>query len=296
MHRIDPSRCLLIDGGVGTELRSRGVRLDSVAWSGPAALEHGDLLADIHADYIQAGADVITTNTFAATRFVLAAAGFGAEWAEIIRTSVAAAHRARERCARPVAIAGSISCLPPAFDVSAYPPPHQEQAAYAELAYLLAELGVELLVLEMMEDTVHARRACAAVRAVGLPCWLGVSARATHNGLTAYDFPATPFDDVVAALVGYAPDVINVMHTPAGHVSAALAAVRRRWPGAVGAYPEIGDGAAPALGPSALAKHAEAWIDAGVRVLGGCCGTRPSHVRALRALLDHQLGANGFQP
>ncbi len=260
-------------------------------------LQHDDMLSGIHADYIRAGADVITTNTFAATRFVLAAAGFGADFAAIVRASVAAAHRARERCDRPVAIAGSISCLPPAFDVAAYPPPHAEQAAYAELANLLAELDVDLLALEMMEDTVHARRACEAVRAVGLPFWIGVSARRRADGaLVAYDFPATPLDDVLAALDGYAPAVINVMHTPADDVSAALGAVRRRWPGAIGAYPEIGDGTQATLGPAAFAARAEAWLDAGARVLGGCCGTQPAHVSALRALLDGQSASSGFQP
>src|SRR5690606_23309937 len=99
------------------------VRLDPIAWSGPAALAHFDTLVDIHADYIVAGADVITANTFATSRFVLDAAGFGRDFAAINRASVAAAQRARDRCARGVAIAGSISCLPPGFDVAGYPAP-----------------------------------------------------------------------------------------------------------------------------------------------------------------------------
>src|SRR5690606_31279430 len=132
--------------------------------------------------------------------FVLDAAGFGRDFAAINRASVAAAQRARDRCARGVAIAGSISCLPPGFDVAGYPAPDAERAAYRELAGLLAELGVDLLVLEMMEETVHARRACEAVREIGLPFWLGVSARRRADGsLVAYDFPEVPFDDVLDA-------------------------------------------------------------------------------------------------
>src|SRR5690606_15630774 len=93
------------------------------------------------------------------------------------RAAVEAARRAIERVGQPAAIAGSISCLPPGFDVAAYPSPHEERAAYAELAERLVALGVDLLVLEMMEDTEHAARACEAARAAGVPFWLGVSAR-----------------------------------------------------------------------------------------------------------------------
>lgn len=297
MTTLRPGRCLLIDGGTGSELRRRGVRLDPVAWSGPAALVHFDTLVDIHTDYIDAGADVVTTNTFATTRFVLEAAGLGAGFAAINRASVEAAQRARERTGRDVLIAGSISCFPPGFDVAGYPPPDEERAAYAELATLLAELGVDLLALEMMEDGVHARRACEAVQATGLPFWLGVSARRRPDGtLAAYDFPDTALDGVLDALVGFGPDVVNVMHTPPDDVAPALAAVRARWNGPIGAYPEIAERGTAPLEPGELAARAEAWLRAGARVLGGCCGTEPRHVRALRALLDRHSASSGFQP
>src|SRR5262245_47690098 len=86
---------LLLDGGTGSELRRRGVALDASVWSALASLEHFDTLRAVHADYIAAGADVITTNTFATSRFVLAAAGRGEQFAEINRQAVAAAIEAR---------------------------------------------------------------------------------------------------------------------------------------------------------------------------------------------------------
>src|SRR5690606_8826668 len=245
---VRSGRCLLLDGGTGSELRRRGVRLDPIAWSGPAALACFDTLVDIHSDYIDAGADVITTSTFATPRFVLEAAG-------------------------------SVSCFPPGFDAAAYPPPAEERAAYAELANLLAAEGVDFLVLEMMEDDVHAARACEAAHATGLPFWIGVSARRRTDGtLTAYDFPETPLDRVIDALVRFTPDVMNVMHTPPDDVAPALAVVRTRWTGPIGAYPEIEEPGTRALTPAGLAARAEEWLRAGVRVLGGCCGTEPQHV------------------
>ena len=165
-------RPLIIDGGTGAELRRRGFPLHGDTWSALAALTHYDLLRSVHSDYLAAGADVVTTNTFASTRFVLAAAGCEAEFETINRRAIEAAREARELAGRDVTIAGSLSCLPPRFDRKGYPPAVREAAAYQELANLLAAGGVDVIALEMLEDTEHARLACAAARATGLPVWV----------------------------------------------------------------------------------------------------------------------------
>jgi homocysteine S-methyltransferase len=275
---------LLLDGGTGTELRRRGMELSDAAWSGLASLTHYELLRTIHADYIAAGADVITTNTFATTRFVLDAAGHGTEFAAINARAVAAAREARDAGSRDVAIAGSISCLPPRFDVRAYPDERAERAAYVELAETLAEAGVDLFVLEMMQETRHAPLACAAARAVGLPWWLGVSCRVGAGGeLVGFDFPLVPLAACLDALLPLEPTAVAVMHSPLAAVVPALAAMRARWAGTLGAYPEIGDGRRPTVPPDELAAAAREWSAAGARIVGGCCGTTPEHVRALAA-------------
>ena len=279
---------LVLDGGTGSELRRRGVPLDAVAWSALAPLTHYDLLRAIHADYIAAGADVVTTSTFGTTRFVLEAAGRGRDFAAINARAVAAAREARVDSGREVAIAGSISCLPPGFDVHAYPDERTESAAYRELAETLANAGADLLLLEMMQETRHAPLACAAARTVGLPVWLGVSCRVGAGGaLVAFDFPLVPLAATLDALLPFAPDTIAVMHSPIAAVAPALQELRARSSTPLGAYPEIGDGSAAteAVTPAELAMQARAWIDAGARIVGGCCGTHPEHVRALAASL-----------
>ena len=279
---------LVLDGGTGSELRRRGVPLDPVAWSALAPLTHYDSLRAIHADYIAAGAGVVTTSTFATTRFVLEAAGHGDDFATANERAVAAAREARDASGREVAIAGSISCLPPGFDVRAYPDENAESAAYRELAETLAEAGVDLLLLEMMQEARHAPLACAAARAVGLPVWLGVSCRVGAGGtLVGFDFPLVPLAATLDALLPFAPDAVAVMHSPIAAVAPALQEIRRRWHGPPGAYPEIGDGTvgAEAVAPDELAVEARAWVDAGARIVGGCCGTRPAHIRALAASL-----------
>ena len=279
---------LVRDGGTGSELRRLGMPLDTVVWSALAPLTHYELLRAIHADFIAAGADVVTTNTFATTRFVLEAAGHRDDFALINARAVAAAREARDAAGREVAIAGSISCLPPRFDVHAYPDESTERAAYLELAETLAEAGVDLLALEMLQETRHAPLACEAARAVGLPLWLGVSCRPGAGGkLVGFDFPLVPLAECLDALLAFAPAAINVMHSPVAAIEPGLSEVRARWPGPLGAYPEIGDGTPHvphAVSPDGLAAQARGWIASGAQIIGGCCGTTPEHIRALAAL------------
>jgi S-methylmethionine-dependent homocysteine/selenocysteine methylase len=282
------SKTLILDGGTGTELRRRGMALSGATWSALASLTQFDLLRTIHADYIAADADVITTNTFATTRFVLEAAGHRDDFAPINARAVAAAREARDAAGRDVAIAGSISCLPPRFDAHAYPDERTERAAYLELAETLAEAGVDLLVLEMLQETRHAPLACDAARAVGLPLWLGVSCRLGAGGtLVGFDFPLVPLGECLDAVLTFMPAAVSVMHSPVTAIEPALREVRARWPGPLGAYPEIGDGtphAPHSLSPDALAAQACGWIASGAQIIGGCCGTTPEHIRALSAL------------
>lgn len=288
-QRITARGALLLDGATGTELRRRGVALDRCVWSGLAAMTHYDVLRDIHLDYCTAGADVLTTNTFATNRFVLAAAGRDGDFALLNERAIAAAREARDASGRNVAIAGSMSCLPPAFDVHRYPREDAERAAYRELADTLAAGGVDVLLLEMMQETRHAPLALEAARATGLPVWLGLSCRVGAGGaLVGYDFPLVPFARCLDALLPFAPDAVAVMHSPIAAIVPALQALRARYVGPIGAYPEIGDGTESEVivTPETLAAAANEWIAAGASIVGGCCGTTPEHVRALRAVAE----------
>jgi S-methylmethionine-dependent homocysteine/selenocysteine methylase len=294
LERLRDGRIVVLDGATGGELRRRGVELSSEVWSALAARDHVGVLREIHADYIRAGADIITTNTFSSSRYVLENAGLGHQFAEINRRAVAAALAARTDVEeRSVAIAGSMSCFPPSFDPTRYPSRDAEREAYRELAALLAEEGVDLLALEMIQDVEHGGLALDAALETGLPVCLGLSARSSSDGLTAYDDPAQPLETLLRPLLERGPSVVAIMHTPVAVVGDALAAVvAAGWEGPLGAYPELG--AEPGLGaptgattsPIEHATAAAGWVDAGVRLLGGCCGAGPEHIAALAAIRD----------
>jgi S-methylmethionine-dependent homocysteine/selenocysteine methylase len=292
---------LIVDGGTGTELRRRGFPMRPDVWSALAALTHYDLLRTIHLEHIEAGADVVTANTFATARFVLEEAGLGAEFEAANRRSLQAAKEARDIAGRDVLIAASLSCLPPSFDWRGYPDRATERAAYIELAELFATEGADLIVLEMMQDTEHAPLACDAARECGLPFWLGVSCRQRDNDLVAFDFPEVRLADVLDTLLPFGAAAVNVMHSPRSAVAPALALIRERWDGPLGAYPALpGNGALesdigdPAT-PDELATLASQWLTDGVRAVGGCCGTTPDHTRALAAHRDRLLFRDSAQ-
>jgi homocysteine S-methyltransferase len=93
--RIDQGDIIVLDGATGTELQRRGAPMDPAAWCGPATLENDHILTAIHADYIEAGSDVVTANTFAASKIMLKAAGLADRSEEIVTRAVEAALKAR---------------------------------------------------------------------------------------------------------------------------------------------------------------------------------------------------------
>ncbi len=109
--RLAAGGLLLLDGATGTELQRRGVRMHSEAWCATATLTDPEILLEVHRDYILAGADIITTNTFSTNRSMLEPAGLGDRLREINRAAVQLALKARELASvsRPVAVAGSMS-------------------------------------------------------------------------------------------------------------------------------------------------------------------------------------------
>lgn len=292
-QRLDADEIVLIDGAMGTELQRRGVPMNKIAWSGAAVLTHPDVVRATHEDYIRAGATVVIANTFGSTRQMLEPAGYGDQVEAVNYGAVELARQARDNVAEhAVAVAGSISTQPPGFDPAAFLSPEKELEAYREAASCLANAGADLIALEMMGDTAHAARALQAALETKLPVWLGISCKKTADGrIVSFDYPDVGLAEVLDALIPRGPAVINVMHSAIGAIPEAIEIVRQRWSGPVGVYPESGYFTSPTwnfvdvISPADLVTEALGWVAAGARLLGGCCGTSPDHVRALRAAM-----------
>lgn len=289
-------RIQLLDGGTGSELRRRGVSLSDRCWSGSANLDRSELLYDIHADYIRAGADIVTANTFGTARFVLADAGLDRHFDEVNAAAIAAAQRAAESSARDVCVAASLSCLAPGFDKRAFPDSDIEFRAYSELCETFVEQRIDLILLEMMQDTKHAPLACRAALSSGLPFWIGISCRVDDSGdrLVAYDDTEQSLTPVIENLLAFEPAGIAIMHSPVDAIGRAIDELRRQWHGPIGAYAEIPYPEDPKwngnqiVSPEDYATEAGRWIAQGASLVGGCCGTTPAHIEALKAVRDAQ--------
>jgi 5-methyltetrahydrofolate--homocysteine methyltransferase len=286
LERLRRGPAVLGDGAWGTMLIARGLPTGDAPER--VCLERPELLTEIAALYLEAGAEVVTTNTFGANPERLALHSLADRLEEICRAAVAAVRRAvGERAWVSGSIGPTGKLLAPLGDLDAV----SARAGFARQAAALAEAGADLLCVETMTDLAEAELAVRAARqaAPALPVIATLSFEATRRGFFTV-MGASP----AQAAVRLAAAGANVVGANCGD-GAAMPGIARelRAHGAslVGVRPNAGlpTLASGALAwpetPEAMAARVPELLEAGVALLGGCCGTTPDHVRALRAAL-----------
>ena len=248
-------------------------------WSAHALLGDTSALETVHRDYVLAGAEILTANTFRTQRRSLAHAGLGEEAGELTRRAVAIA---RAAIGRGGFVAGSMATLEDCWRPDLVPGDDALAHEHAEHAEHLARAGADLLLVETMNTIREAYAAVRAAKATGLPVGVSFACDAAAKLLSG-----EPLVTALAAVCALEVDLVGVNCLPPAHVGAALGALEAtKRPFAV--YANLG---APLAGtdgarthdetPSHFAAHAQSWIAHGARVVGGCCGTRPAHIRAI---------------
>ena len=275
------------------------------AWCGPATLENAAALEAVHRDYIAAGADIITANTYASSRLMLRAAGLADQVEEINRTAVRTAQRARQASGREdVLIAGSLSHMCPVVEGTGLPDPSRiaSQAeledALGELADILRAEGCDLILMEMLYDPERIGPTFKSALATGIPVWAGFSARRNNSGRVLSFTPdrEVPFEDLVEVLKDSGVAAAGVMHTPSNVIGDAIAIVRHAFAGPLMAYPDSGYFKMPhwqfedVIPPDTFLGYASDWVEAGVQIVGGCCGLSPQHIAAIASLKGQGRG------
>jgi S-methylmethionine-dependent homocysteine/selenocysteine methylase len=288
-ERLAGESPLLLDSAMGTELGRRGVRCQLPLWSAWALAESPSTVLAVHRDDVEAGADILTANTFRTHRRTLEKAGKGKRAEELTRQAVTLARRAAGESARPILVAGSLSPLEDCYRPDLVPDEGTLWQEHGRQAALLAAAGADLILAET-HNTV--RELSAAVRAgkeTGLPV---VASMVTdgHGRLLSGE----PIEEAARALEGLRPDVLSINCVAARRLLADLRVLAEAAPGApLAAYGNLGPPSGPEktlftdeIEPEAYALLARDWLAVGARIVGGCCGTASAHTAAMRRMID----------
>ena len=272
---------VVFDGAMGTLLQASG-KLPAGGVPEELNATHPDVVYQAHRAYIEAGSNVITTNSFGGSRIRLAKSGLGERAAEL---NDAAARIARRAAGDSVIVAGSIGPLGEMVDPWGPISFAEARDAFAEQARALAEGGVDCFVIETMFDLDEMR---AAIEAAHLTAGLPVIATMTFDQGGRTMMGIRP-DTAANALLGMGADVIgtNCGRGPA-ETEASIRAMSAACPEAVfiaqpnAGVPRLVDGVATFdATPADMAHYAKIYVELGVRAVGGCCGSTPAHIKAI---------------
>jgi S-methylmethionine-dependent homocysteine/selenocysteine methylase len=274
---------LLLDGAMGTELQRRGIATALPLWSARALIAAPAVVLEIHRDSLDAGADIITTNTFRTTRRTFQRAQLPDR---SLALTVLAAQLAKEaRLAftqRPALIAGSIGPLEDCYRPDLVPLDRELRAEHAEI-YRLAATGVDFLLLETIGTIREAFAACEAALRTGLEVVLSFLCR--EDGSL---YGGESLDDAIGVIEPLGPTAFSLNCMSPRLLSAQLQKLRPLTQRPIAVYGNVGipggeHGSMMTcnVSPEEYAQYAAGWFRAGAAIVGGCCGTTPDHIRRL---------------
>jgi S-methylmethionine-dependent homocysteine/selenocysteine methylase len=280
---------LILDGAMGTELQRQGIDVGLPLWSARALLSDPDSVLWIHQQYILAGADIITTNTFRTTSRTFARAGLPDRSALLTRQAVDLAFQARSDCAaHTVLIAGSIAPLEDCYRPDLVPDDAVLVAEHTEQARRLAQAGVDFLLLETMGTIREAEAASSAASRTGKE--FVVSFLCRPDGRL---YGGESIADAVSAIAHLNPAAFSLNCISPHVIQPALRALRNATPLPTAVYANAGKAGYEQAGelvveitPDDYASFATGWQQEGVRIIGGCCGTSAVYIECIREKLQ----------
>jgi len=285
--RLEQREILIMDGGMGTEILHRGVPTTLPLWSAEALLTHPEIVQHIHEDYIEAGAQIIITNTFRTTRRAFAKLGIAdeAHAATILACQLVQQAIKHASPGYEVYIAGSMAPLEDCYSPELTPSNQdllQEHAVYAQD---LKAGGVDFLLLETMITLRETLAAMQAARQLAMP--FAVSFCTNEQGTL---LGGEPLDEVVKEVEKHDPIFLGINCVTPFIATKALQTLKNVTKIPLSVYAQ-GDGA-PDDGEGWQfveentldnymidVKH---WIEDGAQIIGGCCGTSPAYIERLR--------------
>ena len=294
----------LIDGGIGTELRFRGVEVPSHThsiWSAQALIDAPEEVENIHYDYIQAGSDYITINNYSLTQPILQRAKIQNDLKELTMKSIELAKKAVNRSKKDIKIMGSLPPLETSYRPDLILSTDEMSFKYKEIANILNN-KVDIILCETMSSGLEAKCALEAALETGLQVWLSWTLHGNRpNHLPSGETLEEAFDKLDNSY----PNAFLANCAGANFVGQAIKNLSSLTDKPIGGYAnseniistseiqqkdynaeELQENSSIPLTEKEYTKEVSQWINSGATIVGGCCRTRPSHIKHLRELID----------
>jgi len=294
-EKLAKHETILLDGAIGTEILRR-----EVTWADHQLMSRPEFVRTIHADYINAGAEIISTNSFQlceralfnhfrdeAHRRHIGASDLDTRANTLLAQSVKLAIEARQqtKANQPVAVAAAVTTLEWCFRPDLAPSDAQAKTEYREIFQVVKDAGADLVLLETVNGIHEAVTALKVAKEVGVPLW--VSFVPTEEGKL---FTGETLKKAAAAMEKGGADAVLLNCAPPDDISEGLRQLAPATKLPIGTYAHIGRFDPPEwlfteeYPPSKYAAESARWKKMGATILGGCCGTTPEHIRQLNSL------------
>jgi len=283
----------ILDGAMGSELIRWGMELPEHIWSAAANLTNPELVLKIHREYVDAGADYITANTFRTTprafgKLDSLVAGF----VEVNKKDAVlnsrnslftAVELAKEAASNSVKVLGSIASLEDCYSPELFPGKNTAITEFRQLGGWLSDAGVDILLLETMNSIAEAEAGLIALQSFELPIWVSFVMKDDEHLLSG-----DLLLDALTLLQDHSVNTVLLNCNPLQRTEAAMILLTKNWTGKWGIYPNLGIGEPSPNGRITKYESMEKFtalmekaIDLGASVVGACCGSTPEQIGEL---------------
>ena len=283
----------ILDGAMGSELIRRGMELPEHIWSAAANLTNPELVLKIHREYVDAGADYITANTFRTTPRAfgkldsLVAGSVEVNKKDAVLNSrnslFTAVELAKEAASNSVKVLGSIASLEDCYSPELFPGKNTAITEFRQLGGWLSDAGVDILLLETMNSIAEAEAGLIALQSFELPIWVSFVMKDDEHLLSG-----DLLLDALTLLQDHSVDTVLLNCNPLRRTEKAMILLTENWTGKWGIYPNLGIGEPSPNGRITKYESMEKFtalmekaIDLGASVVGACCGSTPEQISEL---------------
>ena len=280
------SRPMILDGAMGTQLMRSGLNLPLPLWSADINITHPDIVRNVHKDYVSAGADIITTNTFRSTTWSYRKAGY---------TLQAATDRAKESLMRAVdsaqkskagMIAGSITSIEDCYSPKLFPGRTAAEDSYGEMLLWFEEAGIDLILFETMSHIDEIEIAISLSKNFK-KVWLSLIIKDSDHLLSGHLIEEA-FD-----LSRQRVDCVMLNCNTLSKSNQCFNKFKKLWGGEWGIFPNLGQTEPEIDGKIDIMNSDEVftnsilnYLNEGPSVIGSCCGSSPKHTKIIKEMID----------